>query len=148
MKRYRFRLEHVLRVRRVQSDLAAAELAGAQRAEAAAVTAELARIQAVAERSRPAGSYPAGDLLTDRAVWDAELASLNRLAAARVAAGLATAECRDGWLVASRRVKALELLDERRQEEHRIEMDRAEARRVDDLVASRFPRRQPTEARA
>lgn len=137
MKRYRFRLEQVLRVRRVQSDLAAAELAGAQRAEAAAVTAELARLQAVADRARPAGTYRADALLTDRAVWDAELASLNRLAAARVAAGLATAERREGWLVASRRVKALELLDDRRREEHRVEADRDEARRVDDLVASR-----------
>lgn len=147
MTRYRFRLEQVLRVRRVQSDLAAAELAGAQRAEATAVAAEVARIQAVAERARPAGSYPADALLTDRAVWDAELASLNRLAAARVAAGLATAECREGWLVASRRVKALELLDERRREEHRVEVDRVEARRIDDLVASRVPRRRE-EARA
>lgn len=138
MKRYRFRLEQVLRVRRVQADQAAAALGLARRSEADAVAAEQSRLHALAERSRPAGSYSAGQLLVERAVWDAELDSLHRLAAARVAAGLVTGERRDEWTVTSRRVKALELLDDRRREEHRVETDRAEARRVDDLVASRF----------
>lgn len=140
MTRYRFRLEQVLRVRRVQADQAAAALGVARRAEADAVAAEQARLHALTERSRPGGTYAAGQLLAERAVWDAELDSLHRLAAARVAAGLVTDERRDGWTAASRRVKALELLDDRRREEHRIDSDRAEGRRVDDLVASRFER--------
>jgi flagellar biosynthesis chaperone FliJ len=143
VKRYRFRLEQVLRVRRVQADQAAGALGVARRAEAGAVAAERDRLHAVTERSRPAGSYPAGRLLAERAVWDAEVDSLHRLAAARAAAGLVTDERRDVWTAASRRVKALELLDDRRREEHRIESDRAEARRVDDLVASRFVRTGP-----
>lgn len=140
MKRYRFRLEQVQRVRRVQEDLAAAELGIAQRDEATAVLAEQARHAAVAARPRPRGAYGGAQLLTDRLVWDAELAALDRSAAERIAAGLRTAEQRDAWLVASRRVKALDLLDERRREEHRVEADREEAARVDDLVAGRFRR--------
>jgi hypothetical protein len=143
VKRYRFRLEQVLRVRRVQADQAAGALGVARRSEADAVAAERVRLHALTERSRPAGSYRAGQLLVERAVWDAEIDSLHRLAAVRVAAGLVTGERRDGWTAASRRVKALELLDDRRREEHRIDSDRAEARRVDDLVASRFVRTAP-----
>lgn len=140
MKRYRFRLEQVQRVRRVQEDLAAAALGAAQRVEADAAVHEAHRHDALARRERPAGRYEQGRLLAERAVWDAELADLDRAVADRRAAAARTAECRDGWLAASRRVKALDLLDERRREEHRLLADREEAARVDDLVAGRFRR--------
>lgn len=137
MTRYRFRLEQVLRVRQVQADLAAAELGAAQRAEADAIRAEQTRRLAATERSRPSGAYRPDELHAQRLVWDAELATLDRAEAGRIAAARLTVERRDEWLSASRRVKALELLDERRREEHRVASDRAEALRIDDLVAAR-----------
>ena len=146
MKRYRFRLEQVQGVRRIQEDLAAAALGTAQRAEVAAVAAEQVRHEAMAARPRLRGSYGAPQLLAQRSVWDAELSALHRAAAERVAAGLRTAEQRAEWLVASRRVRALELLDQRRREEHRIEADREDAARVDDLVAGRYRRDHDHEA--
>jgi flagellar export protein FliJ len=144
VKRYRFRLEQVQRVRRVQEDLAAAALGAAQRAEAALVAVEQARRDAASARPRPCGAYAGSELLSARVVWDAELHALDRAEAERVRATLDTDERRDGWLVASRRVKALDLLDERRREDHRIESDREEAARVDDLVAGRFRRHDGT----
>lgn len=138
MKRYRFRLAQVQRVRQVQEDLAAAQLGAAQRAEVAAVAAEQARWDAVAARPRPRGAYGAPALLAARAVWDAELGALRATAADRATAAARTAECRDEWLGAARRVKALALLDERRRAEHQVEADREEAARVDDLVAGRY----------
>ena len=138
MKRYRFRLEQVLRVRHVQQDLAAAALGAAQRSEAAAEAAAQARHDAAGARPRPHGRHDADQLLAARIVWDAELDALGRAEAKRASAGLHTEAQRDGWLAATRRVKALELLDERRREEHLADADREEATRVDDLVASRF----------
>ena len=138
MKRYRFRLEQVRRVRQVQEDLAAAALGAARQEEAAAAAALDRRHRAVATRPRVAGAHDGALLQAQRLVWDAELRALSAASSALVSAGAHVAEQRDLWLAASRRVRALELLDERRREEHRVEADRAEASRVDDLVAARF----------
>jgi flagellar export protein FliJ len=146
VKRYRFRLEQVQRVRQVQEDLAAAALGAAQRTEAALVVVEQARRDAAAARPRPSGTYDGNELHRARVVWDAELRALDRAEAERVRASLHTEEQRAGWLIASRRVKALELLDERRREDHRVDADREEAARVDDLVAGRFRRHERTPA--
>lgn len=143
MKRYRFRLEQVRRVRQVQEDLAAAALGAARQEEAAATAALERRNRAVATRPRAAGAHDGAVLQAQQVVWEAELRALSAASSALSTASASVAEQRDLWLAASRRVRALELLDERRREEHRIEADRAEASRVDDLVAARFGRNQP-----
>ena len=140
MSRYRFRLAQVLRIREVQADLAAATVSAAQRAEGHAVAAEAHRLAAIAHRSRPVGRQPVGRLRVDRSIWDAELESLAARSADTSAARAETAERRTAWSAAARRVRALELLDERRRAEHRAHLDRIEALRVDDLVASRHRR--------
>lgn len=137
MKRYRFRLEQVQRVRRVQEDLTAVALVAARRAEAATILAVQERRAALAARARPSGVIPATGLQADQTVWSAGLAALDAADAERLRAADAVAVERDRWLLASRRVRALELLDERRREEHRIAADREDAKRVDDLVAGR-----------
>lgn len=142
MKRYRFRLEQVRRVRQVQEDLAAAALGAARQDEATAREALERRNRAVATRPRAAGAHHGAVLQAQQVVWEAELRALSAASSALSAASANVAEQRDLWLAASRRVRALELLDERRREEHRIETDRAEASRVDDLVAARFGRNQ------
>ena len=49
-------------------------------------------------------------------------------------------ERRAEWAEARRRVAALERLEERRRDEHAIEVRRAEDRLVDDLVVARHAR--------
>jgi flagellar biosynthesis chaperone FliJ len=137
MKRYQFRLDQVRRVRRVQEDLAAAALARAQREEVAAERQVLDRRGSIDARPPFVGVHPATDVYAGRIVWAAELDALDAAIAMRADAGRAAAAGREAWSAASRRVKALDLLDERRREEHRAEMDRTEAARIDDLVASR-----------
>ncbi len=138
MKRYRFRLEQVLRVRQVQEDLAAAGLGAAQRTEVEAAADAQARRDAAAARPRLRGGYGAPEVLVARVLWDAELDAITRADAVRDDAATRTAEALAEWTTASKRVRALELLDERRREEHRLEADREEAARVDDLVAGRY----------
>lgn len=140
MKRYRFRLEQVRRVRQVQEDLAAAALGEARQGEVAAAAALDRRTEAVANRRRPSGHHDGASLQAQRVVWGAELRALSAATTSLAAAGDRVAEQRDLWLTASRRVRALELLDERRREEHRIETERHDAAQVDDLVAARFGR--------
>ena len=141
MKRYRFRLEQVRRVRRVQAEMAAADFAVAQRAEADAAHLEAARELSIADRARLAGEITTGVMWAQRAVWDAELRVLEAARAGhRDATAVKEAEL-GKYLDASRRERALDLLDERRREEHRIEADRSEAARIDDIVGARFARR-------
>lgn len=141
MKRYRFRLEQVLRVRAVQEDLAAAELAAARAAEATAVAAADARLASIEARPRPHGPLTGAALAGQRLVWDAELASLTGVRATVAERAAGTAVARDGWLAARQRVRALEVLDDRHRAEHAVEVARDDAARIDDLVVSRFARR-------
>jgi flagellar export protein FliJ len=73
----------------------------------------------------------------NRVLWDAELGALDHAEARATEASHKADEQRSVWLAASRRVSALEMLDDRRREEHHVEVERLEARRIDDLVASR-----------
>lgn len=141
MKRYRFRLEQVLRVRRVQADLEAGHLGRARRAETEAEATRTDRERAIAERNRPSGPMDVGTLATHRTLWEAELRALARATDQVAAARTETAARRDDYLTASRRVKALDLLDDRRREEHRLDEDRDERGRLDEMVGARFHRR-------
>ena len=138
MKRYRFRLESVLRVRRLQEDVARGELARASAAVTAAedaVTAGRDWLRRLGAEPAPSGPsawearrqimLSAADEIDDR-VGDVQIAVIERQAR-RVALGEART-----------RVRALERLDERRRVEHDLEAGRQEERVVDDLVTSRF----------
>ena len=138
MKRYRFRLDSVLRVRRLQEDVARGALA---RADVHVVETQAALVVArdwLTELDhRPVPGQPvaweARRTLVLRAAdeIDARRADVDVAAAARQER---QGELRD----ARRRVRALERLDERRREEHRLEAARQDERVVDDLVTSRF----------
>jgi flagellar FliJ protein len=141
VKRYRFRLEAVLRVRRLQEDVARAALAEATTAVAAA-EAEQARARSWLDDLR-AQPPPAG-----AAAWEAarcvQLAAADELAARGTDVDAARAEqrARQAALAEARtRVRALERLDERRRAEHALEVARQDERAVDDLVTSRYRRR-------
>jgi flagellar protein FliJ len=138
VRRYRFRLESVLRVRRVQEDVARGALAQA----IAAVAAAEHRLTDARAWLRTLGEEPAPP---DPVAWEArrmiELSAAEEIEARVVDVHQAVAEryARQVDLSAARtRVRALERLDERRRAEHALESARADERTVDDLVTSRF----------
>lgn len=133
MRRYRFRLERVQRVRQVEQDLAEARLAESLRAlrlaEEALVAEQVRYAAVVGARAGGVGSY-----LSDHD-GKARAAARVRLAAAqRRAVELELEARRDAWLTASRRVTALERLDERRRAEHALESQREEQTVLDEVA--------------
>ena len=140
MKRFRFRLDQVLHVRRVQEDRARFDLLSANRdAQLAALRVD-DRLADYAGRQMPSGPRPYAEF--ERAVF--------LLESGAAAVGAARAQHRDAltvvdarredWTAARRRVAALERLEERRRAEHAIEVQRAEDQLVDDLVVARHAR--------
>ena len=140
MKRFRFRLEQVLRVRRLQEDIARAALMTAHHAARETADAVNARIEDYAAVPRPSGtqSYDAFNRTQSR--LDNAAGAIN-VARAAYARALEVVDVRRGeWTAARQRVAALERLEARRRDEHAIESRRAEDRLVDDLVVARHAR--------
>ena len=140
MKKYMFRAEKVLRVRRLQEDIARAGVANARREEDLARQAVVASRQRYDDLSTPPATLLAMDLLglRDRIGHrrDALVGSQSqeRLAVDATAAALST------WHLAHRDVEGLERLDDRRRAEYDIELRRAEDAQVDEIVVSRARR--------
>jgi flagellar biosynthesis chaperone FliJ len=140
MKRFRFRLDQVLHVRRVQEDRARFELLSANRdAHLAAVRVD-ERLADYAGRRMPTGPQSHADF--ERAVFllDSGAASVGVARASHRDALDVVDARRTDWTDARRRVAALERLEERRRTEHAIEVQRAEDQLVDDLVVARHAR--------
>jgi flagellar export protein FliJ len=137
MKRYQFNLAAALRARRAQEDVAKSHL---QKANLAAVAAELAASNSLAHYEEVKSS--SGEALVaqrDRAVLAARavLEARQSLTATRAAVG----EAMDNYFAAARAVSLLERLDERRRDEHALEVQREEASVSDELSAARHFRR-------
>ena len=140
MKKYSFRLDTVLRVRRIQEEQARYALLEANRAVLrAAEDLHLRREVLEARTALPAA--------TEHATFIAQREQADRLAAAvRTAAGReiealdVQREKRDAWGERAQRVASIERLDERAREEYRIEANRDEMKLIDDLVTSRHGR--------
>jgi flagellar FliJ protein len=140
LKRFRFRLEQVLRIRRLQEDAARGALMRAHRSAGIAADRVNARIEDYAAAVRPSGTQT--------------LETFNRLQAHLDNAARAVAVARTGytqalavvderraeWAAARQRVAALERLETRRHDEYTIEVGRVEDRLVDDLVVARHSR--------
>jgi flagellar export protein FliJ len=137
VKRYTFRLDPVLRVRRIEEDLAVAALAASQR-DAAAAEARLARrLESYRSRPRPAAVQSLVAFAADRALAETAAASVVAAGVARRDALERVDERRHAWSAAAARVSALERLDERKREDHAHEAQREADLEVDDLVTSR-----------
>jgi flagellar protein FliJ len=140
LKRFRFRLEQVLRVRRLQEDIARGALMTAHHAAREAADVVNARIEDYAAASRPSGAqtYDEFNLIQFRLDNAA-----GAIAVARGAYNQAVEIVdvrRAEWTAARQRVAALERLEARRRDEHAVEVRRAEDRLVDDLVVARHAR--------
>ena len=140
MKRYRFRLEPVLRVRRNEEDAARGALLAATATVAAQERLLEERTAAYARALAPTGSSSVPDFQRSQqrreALGAAVVDQRRRLEQAvqdRETARLA-------WSEAAARVGALERLDERARAEHRLAEQREDDLVTDELVVARHGR--------
>ena len=140
MKRFRFRLEQVLRVRRLQEDIARAALLHANHEAKNAADAVNARIADYAAASRPSGAQTYEAFNRMQFELDNSAGAITVARAEYRRALEVVDQHRADWTAARQRVAALERLEQRRRDEHAIEARRAEDRLVDDLVVARHAR--------
>jgi flagellar protein FliJ len=137
MKKYSFSLAKVLRIRRIQEEQAAAELAAARAGAAAVAAKEAGAAHALASRCAQGGLQPAVSFLA----WaETTMLAGEALSDARADAEAADQDVEDrrrAWSSAAVRVSALEHLDERGREAHQLERCREETKTTDDIVISR-----------
>ena len=146
MKRFRFRLDPALRVRRFERDRAARELASRRRdAERLASAVDSVHAELEAIHGRVASGARDG---VDAWRWRAAQAAVDAkaFAAARAHAALQDAEgaadaARDAWLAARRKVRSLEALRERALTRHRQDALREEQSVLDEIATTRSIRR-------
>ena len=140
MKRYEFRAEKVLRIRRLQEDMARAAVAGARRDEDVAqarVDASQRRYSALS-MTAPAQSSAAFLMAREQVGHRAGAVTVARQL--HQAAAEATAEALSSWHDANRKVQGLERLDERRRADHHVEVRRDEDAQADEISVSRARR--------
>ncbi len=140
MKRYRFPLHTVLRVRQSEEDLASASLLQANNQVRASTEALNETVRRHEQRPPPAGAVDSSTfaMRQARAAWSA--AAVRQAEQAHAAAEARADEARVQWQDAARKVKALERLDERRRAEHHLLAERAGERETDDIVVGRHGR--------
>ncbi|MEZ5989501.1 MAG: flagellar FliJ family protein [Planctomycetota bacterium] len=133
MKRFRFRLERLLRLEQRATEERARELARCRHAEAELrARLELLRAQRVELDELAAGLGPVASLA---AVHGARLGERGReLAAALERARRRTEDARQRWTDARRRSLSLERLEELARERHRVEVERAEQHELEELA--------------
>jgi flagellar FliJ protein len=140
MRRYRFRLDPVLRVRRIEQDSAQAAMAAAGHELAVADEALHRSVDRYRTLSAADGPQPAAAWLVARDCGGRSAATVVAAGTARELAAGQVAERRDALRDARVRVAALERLDERRRGEHAHEAQREDEARIDELVTGRHGR--------
>lgn len=140
MKKFRFRLEQVLRVRRLQEDMARAELMHAHREARAAADLVNGRIAEYTGAPRPDGEQPLDEFNRVQFHLDTAARAITVARASYRRALEVVDDRRSNWAAARQRVAALERLEARRREEYAVEARRADDRLVDDLVVARHSR--------
>jgi flagellar export protein FliJ len=140
VKRYHFRLETVLRVRRREEEVARGLLV-------AASLAATAQEQLLAERSsayelslKASGIRPCADFLVEQASRSAHAAAVLEQRTRVTEAYDDAARARAVWTGTAARVGALERLDERHRAEHLTQAQKEDELITDELVVSRHGR--------
>lgn len=138
MKRYTSTLESVLRVRKVQEDAARAEL---QKASSATAAARAAEAKAWAHYQELSASDDLS-LLVQRQLGGFAAEAVADAGKEVEAKKADTASATEAYLDAAKAVSAVERLEERRREEHTLDLLREEAALVDEFVTTRYARQQ------
>ncbi len=138
MKRYVFRLNGVLQLRRAEEEQARELLSVANARLRRSILARDEEVARYRELASVTTATTAESLLCEQSAASlaAEVLTAARHAVAAAAAEAALAQV--AWSAASRRVKILERLDDRRRLEHAEMERRAEIAVVDDIVTARY----------
>jgi flagellar FliJ protein len=140
VKKYKFRLDTVLRVRRTEEDLAKAELARANARVAEAVALVDARLAHYAALPVAGGAGSTSMFMAGRFRQETAARAVVAAKAARGAPRQDAAAFRAVWSQKAQQVSVLERLDDRRRTEHEVEAARQSDLEVDDIVVGRFGR--------
>jgi len=140
VKRYKFSLGSVLRVRKVEEDQAIVAFAAAERARAAAAEDVVRRESAHRAALGTDSHATATAFMAQRERLERSALAVRESNDSLKAAEAATIARRAAVAAASAAVNALEHLDERRRAEHALELQREETIEIDDLVTGRHPR--------
>lgn len=140
MRRYEFRAEKVLRIRRLQEDMARAAVADARRAEVAAQATVDASQQRYAELATAHSAQSSAAFLMAREQAGHRASAVTIARERRHEAGQVTTSALGTWHDANSKVQGLERLDERRRTEHHIEVRRDEDAQADEIVVARARR--------
>ena len=144
MKRFKFRLESVLRIRRIEEEQSRARLLAANAAVARADAIVATRRSHYAALTRPKGAQT-------RAAIDDAWATLDRAARAIVWSDTQRVECierareaHEAWSQTRQRVRALERLRDSAVAKHVQAIRRDNDRVADELATTRYRRRKAT----
>ncbi|MCU1495390.1 MAG: hypothetical protein JWO62_3154 [Acidimicrobiaceae bacterium] len=138
MKRYEFRLAAVLRLRRAEEEQARETLSAANGRLRAQILERDLQAARYALLARETSATTLDGLLAEQhaaGLAAAVVAQANR-ATTTAAADAALAQV--AWTGASKRVKILERLDDRRRDEHAASDQLAEVAVIDDIVTARY----------
>jgi flagellar export protein FliJ len=136
MKKYRFRLDTVLRVRRIEEERALADLLDANRALVEAEAELDRRLEHYRHVELPTGPLAHQRYVAARNQQDLAAGAVVAAGTARLAAEHERNRLHGIWADAAAKVKALERLDERRREEHAAEVLRQETIVLDEVAAA------------
>lgn len=141
MKKYKFRLETVRRVRHTEEETARTALVVANNEVQQAISAVEARVAdyALSLQTAPR-SVGVESFMQNRYFNDLAAKAVLSARDAQHSAEAVAAVRREDWKNRAMSVKVLDRLDERRREEHRLEADREADKEVDDIVTGRFKR--------
>ena len=138
MRRYRFPLETLRRVRTAQERAAIAGLASANLAWRKASEDLTVRQDAYLALTWPLGANSSEQLRRTRAGMHLSASCLHAAERQLATAGAGRDAAMARWSLAARNVAALERLDERLAEEHRSASEREAQREADDIVNTRW----------
>ncbi len=147
MKRFKFRLDSVLRIRRIEEERSKARLMEANAAARRTALVVEQRLHAYLTAPRPEALMTLEEFEKARFLLEASATSVESARLGHREALDAVDQCRVEWLEAKQRVSAIERLEERKRDEHMIDLRRAEDRLIDDLVVARHRIRKQGAAR-
>ncbi len=141
MKKFRFRLAAVERVRQIELDQARARVLIANQALAHAEAEVANRIEHRDTLARPTGAMSHAALSVHRFQVEQAIASVRFADEERVTALQAAESAREEWRAAKTRLQALERLHEQARADHAVEVRRDEDRSSDEISTTRFLQR-------
>lgn len=141
MKKFRFRLAAVERVRQVELDQARGHVMLANQALAHAEADHADRLGRLTTMTLPQGAVSHTQLTMHRFCVEQSIAAIRFADERRVEASEAAEAARAEWRVAKTRVQALERLHEQARDEHHREVRREEDRHADETSTTRHLQR-------